>query len=149
MGNKNTIDVVRILEKEQKKIKIFNIIRDVDKTTTLKDLRDLDDAKISLDYEFLDGEYSISEELEQKFLVKDLIKDDNYFFSIYIQKKNKENSLIEIKKEESSYENDNLITSNISKYLSSNPKNNDKIDYKKISFIDFENKKKIIINPKL
>ena len=154
MGNKSTFETIRIVEKDLNQNIVVNFIKNVDKTATLKYLRSLNEKQISFDYVFMDGENIIKEEFEQTCTVGAVLKDDDYFFTIYIQKKNKNkiNPLIENKKVYSSYDNYNLITSNISKYSSINLKNNENNDYEKKNSINLEfnqkneNKSKILIN---
>ena len=138
MGNKNIIESLRIWEKRPNENKLFNVIRNVDSKITLKDLRELNHKKITFDYKFLDGENPISEEFEQKYMVKDLIKDNN--FVIYIHKISEINPLIKNKIDNLKYSSKNESTDTENKNTISFEYNQNKNkNFPKFSLKDFIN----------
>lgn len=71
--------------------KFYNFLENIDKRINLKQLREFNSKKIiSLDYEFLDKGSPIDGDLEERYTLKDFIKDDKPF--IYVQKKSVENT---------------------------------------------------------
>lgn len=149
----DTIKLLRITYKENKKV--FCIFRNVDKTKNLKELRDLNpNKKIAADYEFVDGESPIEEDLEQEYLVGDFINGQNPF--IYIQKKDikpnaniksdssQQNNEVTIPNIQNISTNDSSIISNKSQ-TETNPKEKDNnITNENSISVPIENKKELI-----
>ena len=87
------IKLLRICFKDNNQV--FNILRKVDKEKNLKELRNLDQKKIINDeYEFVDGDSPIGKDLEETYLIEDLINNNDGKPFIYIKLKSTNNSNI-------------------------------------------------------
>ena len=87
------IKLLRICLKHNNKV--FNALRKVDKEKNLKELRNLDPKKIiNNDYEFVDGDNIVGEDLEENYLIDDLINNSDGKPYIYIKLKSINNSNI-------------------------------------------------------
>ena len=88
MQNENVIKKLRICNKEDGAV--FCLLRNVDKEMSLKDLRNFNPKrKITSDYEFIDKDKPINEDVEEDYLIEDFLEGDDPF--IYVQKKSANN----------------------------------------------------------